>query len=514
MKYLLAHDLGTSGNKATLFTTEGKLVKSAVYAYDTNYYNNNWAEQDSDKWWLAVCATTKEVLKGIDKTLVAAVSFSGQMMGCLCVDRNGKPLRTSIIWADQRAVKEAAFVSERIENQRYYRITGHRISPSYSLQKFLWIKGNQPEIYENTYKMLNAKDFIIFKLTGRFVTDYSDASGTCILNLNTYKWSEELIGMAGIDGDKLPELKYSTDVIGGVSDEAAMETGLAVGTPVVCGGGDGVCASVGAGSVKEGLAYSILGSSSWISLTTEKPIYDDQMRTFNFAHIIPGYVAPCGTMQAAGVSYSWLKNQICTSEVQEAEKLGISPYELINREIEKSPAGANGLIFLPYLLGERSPRWNPNARGSFIGLTVAHKREDMLRSVLEGVAFNLNVILDIFRQHCAIHELAVIGGGAKGRVWRQIMADVFNARILKPNHLEEATSMGAAVTGGVGAGIFKDFEVIGKFIQIDEVQEPIEANQTRYGRMAPVFDQCYNSLVDVYEKLAELNNVVTFSHEP
>ncbi|HYE12667.1 MAG TPA: FGGY-family carbohydrate kinase, partial [Patescibacteria group bacterium] len=356
VKYLLAHDLGTSGNKATLFTSEGALVKSIVYSYEVNYFNSNWAEQDPNDWWKAVCTTTQEILKDIDNNQVAAVSFSGQMMGCLCVDKNGEPLRNSIIWADQRAVKEAGDIADKIENERFYRITGHRISPSYSLQKFLWIKNNEPEVYASTYKMLNSKDFIIYKLTNQFVTDYSDASGTNILDLNTYKWSEELIDLTGIDGDKLPELRKSTDMVGGVTAKAAAETGLAVGTPVVCGGGDGLCASVGAGCTKEGTAYSIVGSSSWISLTTEKPIYDHQMRTFNWAHIVPGYVAPCGTMQAAGVSYSWLKNQICTSEAREAEEKGISPYELINMEIEKSPAGANGLLFLPYLLGERSPR--------------------------------------------------------------------------------------------------------------------------------------------------------------
>jgi xylulokinase len=504
IKYLLAHDLGTSGNKATLFSTDGKLVKSVIYPYATNYFNSNWAEQDPNDWWKAVCSTTHQILEGFDKNQVAAISFSGQMMGCLCVDKNGEPLRNSIIWADQRSVKEAAFIGERIENQRFYKITGHRISPSYSLQKLLWIKNNEPEIYANTYKMLNSKDYIIYKLTNQFVTDFSDASSTNLLDLNTYKWSDELISITGIDGDKLPQLKKSTDVIGGVTAEAAAATGLAIGTPVVCGGGDGLCAAVGAGCVKEGATYSIVGSSSWISLTTEKPIYDPQMRTFNWAHIVPGYVTPCGTMQTAGVAYSWLKNQICTSESREAEEKGINPYEIINREIEKSPAGANGILFLPYLLGERSPRWNPNARGAFIGLTVEHKREDILRSVLEGITLNLNIILNVFKQHADIKEMTVIGGGAKGKVWRQIMADVYNVNIKTPNYLEEATSMGAAVAGGVGVGIFKDFEVINNFIRIDDIQVPIKINHAKYNQLSPIFDDCYFSLVDVYEKLAAL----------
>lgn len=508
LKYLLAHDLGTSGNKAVLFTTDGKLVKSTVYSYNTDYFNSNWAEQDAGDWWKAVCATTKEILQGIDRELVAAVSFSGQMMGCLCVDRNGEPLRKSIIWADQRATKEADLIIDRIGNERFYRTTGHRISPAYGLQKLMWIRNNQPDIYKATYKMLNSKDYIIYKLTGKFVTDFSDATGTTALDLNTYKWSEEIISATGIDGDKLPELKSSTHVVGGVTRQAAELTGLLEGTPVVCGGGDGLCATVGAGCIREGMAYNVLGSSSWISITSEKPIYDDQMRTFNWAHIIPGYVAPCGTMQAAGVSYSWLKNEICTSETEEALRRGISPYELINEEIANSPAGANGLIYLPYLLGERSPRWNPNARGAFIGLTMGHKRADVLRSVLEGVTLNLDIILKAFSKHIAINEITAIGGGAKGKVWRQIMADIYGIPVLKPNYLEEATSMGAAVTGGVGVGVFSDFSVINKFIEITDVQRPDKDRKKTYEAMKPIFEESYNSLVKVYDMMAANNQVL------
>jgi len=504
MKYLLAHDLGTSGNKATLFTVEGALVKSIVYSYETYYFNGNWAEQDAEDWWKAVCFTSNEIVKGIDKDDIIAVSFSGQMMGCLCVDRDGKPIRRSIIWADQRAVKEMNDIKERISDERYYHITGHRISSSYTLQKLMWVKKNEPQVYADTYKVLNSKDYIIFKLTGRFVTDYSDGTGTNMVDLNNLKWSDEIIGKMGIDGDKFPELKESTYVVGNITEQASKETGLSQKTLVVCGGGDGVCAAVGAGCIKEGVAYNVVGSSAWISITTEKPIYDDEMRTFNWAHIVPGLVAPCGSMQAAGVSYSWLKNVICTSEVLGAEKLGVSPYKLIDEEIEKSPVGAKGLLFLPYLLGERSPRWNPNARGAFIGLKAEHKREDISRSVLEGVTLNLNVILDVFKRNCDIKEIVVIGGGAKGKVWRQIMADIYGVKILKPNLLEEATSMGAAVTGGVGAGVFKNFDVINKFIKIEDEQYPIDENSQKYEMMKQIFEDCYNSLINVYNKLAEL----------
>ncbi len=503
-RYLLAHDLGTSGNKATLFTLEGELVASTTYAYETQYSHGNWAEQDPGDWWKAVCRCTRELVQDIDVAEIVSIALSGQMMGCLCVDRDGRPLRPSLIYCDQRAIRENNHILSRIDEREFYRIIGHRPSASYSVQKLMWIKNHEPEVYRNTHKMLNAKDFINFKLTGVMATDYSDASGTNAFDLNTYTWSEKIVEIAGIDGEKLPDCKESTAVLGTLTREAAEATGLRAATPVVVGGGDGVCAGVGVGCTKPGLAYNYVGSSSWIALTVEKPVYDEQMRTMSWAHAVPGYLQPSGTMQTAGAAYNWLKNEICRSEVQEAQRQGISPYELIDRQIENSPPGANGLVFLPYLLGERSPRWNPNAKGAFIGLNLAHKREDLLRAVLEGITYNLELILQIFRKHVSIDTMTVIGGGAKGAVWRQMMADVYNVKIVKPNHLEEATSMGAAVIGGIGVGVFEDFDVVGQFLKTESVQEPIEANRREYLKMMPVFDRCYDSLVDVYEELANL----------
>ena len=502
--YLLAHDLGTSGNKATLYTTGGKLVKSIVSSYDTNYFNGNWAEQDPEDWWEAVCLSTKELLLGIDLDDIAGISFSGQMQGCVCVDKEMNAIRPALIWADQRAVKETNRLIEAIGEKEFYHITGHRASPSYSIEKLMWIKDNEPETYAKTHKMLLCKDYIVLKLTGEFMTDYSDASGTNAFDLNKMDWSDEIIEAGQIDRDKLPELVASTHIVGGVTKEAAAQTGLKPGTPVVMGGGDGVCATVGASCVNVGDVYSSVGSSAWIGATTEEPIYDDQMRTFNFAHMVPGLIMPCGTMQAGGASYSWLKNEIAKQETVEAEAQGISPYVLINERIERSPVGAKGLLYLPYLMGERSPRWNPNAKGAFIGLKMEHKRDDMFRAVLEGVTLNLNIVLDVFKEHIAIDQMIVIGGGAKGEVWRQIMADVYGTPILKPNYIEEATSMGAAIVAGVGVGVFEDFSVAKDFLKIENTISPIEENQAIYKKLQPIFDESYEALVGVYEQLAKL----------
>ena len=504
MKYIIAHDLGTSGNKATLFSEEGALIGSTVYSYGCRYFNDNWAEQDPGDWWRSICDTTRGLIAktGVDNGDIAAVSFSGQMMGCLCVDRAGTPLRPSIIWADQRAQAQQAAIGERISLSDYYHIAGHRNAASYGLQKLMWVRDNEPDVYKNTYKTLNAKDYIVFRLTGKFFTEPSDASSNACVDLNTLNWSERIVDISGIDPDKLPEIVSSTHVAGGVTREAAEATGLRVGTPVVMGGGDGVCANVGAGSVRPGQTFSYVGSSAWIASTSEVPVFDDQMRTVTWAHIVPGMYAPNGTMQSAGGSYAWLKNQVCKFETAEAERLGGSAYERINAEIEQSPVGANGVIFLPYLLGERAPRWNPDARGAFIGLKMENERRDLLRSVLEGVTMNLGVILEILRRHLTIDELLVIGGGAKGAVWRQMMADVYDARIRVPRLLEEATSMGAAVTGGVGVGLFDSFDAIERFISVDAVHEPDPAAVAAYRTVKEMFELCYRSMLPVYTEMA------------
>lgn len=503
--YILAHDLGTSGNKATIFSSEGQLIGSEVYSYDTHYFNDTWVEQNAEDWWSAVCHTSRKLIKstGIEAKDIGAISFSGQMMGCLCVDKQGNPLRPSMIWADQRAQKQAAQIENHISQWDFYHIVGHRNTASYGIQKLMWVKDNEPEIYENTYKTLNAKDFIVFRLTGKFYTEPSDGNSNGCFDLNTLQWSEKILEYAGIDPDKLPELKPSTYVAGGVTQEAAKATGLAVGTPVVLGGGDGVAANIGCGSIAPGKTYNCMGTSAWITTTSEKPIFDNQMRIVTWAHIVPGLYAPNGTMQYAGGSYNWLKNTICTMEAYDATKNGTSPYDLMNEQIAQSPIGSNGIIFLPYLLGERAPRWNPDAKGAWIGLKPENTRGDILRSVLEGVTMNLSICLEVLRTQVDIEEIFVIGGGAKGAVWRQIMADIYGAKITVPSLLEEAGSMGAAVTGGVGSGIFKDFTAIDRFINIDSVHTPDQKSVQRYAPVKELFDECYFALEGVFQKMSK-----------
>ena len=495
---ILAHDLGTSGDKATLFTTEGRLVASATAGYDTKYYDNGGAEQEPGEWWRAVVEATARVMAGRDPRSIAVIGFSGQMMGCVCVDKAGRPLRPSLIYCDQRAVEEERLVLERIEARDFYGITGHRVSATYPLPKLMWLKRHEPETYAKTAAMLNAKDYLNFRLTGVLRSEYSDASGTGLLDLEKRAWSERIVELAGLDGGKLPELVASTDVVGELTSDAAALLGLKPGIPVVAGGGDGVCAGTGVGSVRPGVTYAYLGSSAWIATTTDRPIYDETMRSFVFAHAVPGAYHSCGAMQTAGTAYGWARKNIAA--VAEGAE-GPDEWERMNAGVLRSPPGARGLVFLPYLLGERAPRWNPEAKGAFLGLTLEHDRDDLLRAVMEGITMNLAVILDIFRRRLPIAEVTVIGGGAKGEVWRRIMADIFETRILRPDYLEEATSMGAAIIAGVGAGLFKDFSAAERFTRVTERLEPEEANFPVYRRARALFDECYEALEPLFPRL-------------
>lgn len=500
-QYILAHDLGTSGNKATLYDTDGNLVRSVTCAYELIVGEGNVAEQRADDWWYAVCNGTKELLSEIENRDVCAVSFSGQMMGCVCVDDQGTPLRNALIWADMRSTMQEEKLRNEIDDKIFYQITGHRLSSSYSITKLMWVRDNEPDLYAKTYRMLNAKDYIIYKLTGEFVTEFSDASSTCLLDLNTMDWSDTLLYASGLEREKLPTLLSSVEIAGRVTAQAASLTGLCEGTPVVCGGGDGCCAAVGTGVVKTGIANCCLGTSSWISLATKTPIFDEDMTTFNFAHIVPGYIMPCGTMQTGGGSLSWVVERLFGGvDGTLGDKKRI--YEAVNREVSKSAAGAGKLLFLPYLMGERSPRWNAKARGDFVGLTMAHSRGDILRAVMEGVGYNLNIILESFkRSGSRMDELILIGGGARNESWQSILCDILNLTVKIPYDLESATSMGAAITAGVGVGVFDSFDVTERFVKIKNKHRPNYENCAIYNEMKLLFEDTYKQLYPIFENM-------------
>ncbi len=504
-KWILASSIGTSGVKTILYHQDGTILRSRFDTYPTSFLPGNWVEQNPLDWWRSFTGGVNHILRNMDSHKIGAVSFSGQMMGCVCMDHNGYPLRDAIIWADRRSRKEADELHENISMEKFYEITGHRLSASYSLEKLLWIRNNQPEVYKATCKMLNPKDYLVFKLTGVMATDYSDASGTNIFNIRKKQWSETILSISGLEREKLPDPFPSTHVIGEVSLEAAAETGLNPGTPVVIGGGDAVTSAIGSGAIEDDQAFGYLGSSSWIAMNTTQPIFDPQMRTFNWIHCLPDRYIPCGTMQAAATSLQWLLDEICLSEKEQSMVQRRNPYEILDLEASLSMRGAQGLIFLPYLMGERSPFWEPDARGSFIGLKRDHHREDIIRSVMEGVFMNMRLILDAFTENNRpISVFSATGSLASSGFRRSLLASILNVQVSLSRHYEDSKTFGAALIGGVGSGIYKDFSIVKQIDPSDEAVVSDKDDAAFYNSLLPVFVSAFRNLQAINKSLSEL----------
>jgi len=499
--YILAHDLGTTGNKATLFDENGTLVATAFEGYETYYAQPGWVEQEPASWWAAVCRATAGVMRkaGIDKRAIAAISFSGHMMGCVPVDEGGNALRRAIIWADQRATSQVVTLLSRMSQEEIYRITGTRPNPNYTLEKLMWLRDNEPGLFGRTRFVLQAKDYIIARLTGEFVTDYSDASATNAFNLVRKRWSDEILAAVDLPKRLFPPPYPSTEIIGRVRHFDAVDL---EGVPVVLGGGDGACATTGAGVIRANEGYNYFGSSAWIAIATSEPVIDPEMRTFNLCHLAPDLYMPVGTMQSAGGSYDWIR------EILFSEALGVSAddaFAHLNRWAAESPPGAHGVLFLPYLIGERSPHWNEDARGAFIGLARSHGVSDLVRAVLEGVAFNLRTIFEaLTEQGAKLTSLRMIGGGTRNHALCQILSDVLAIPIERLESGEFATSLGAAVCAGVGVGMFDDFAVAERLCPVSQTDTPDCAATEIYNRLYPLFIDAYRALEGEFGRLAEL----------
>lgn len=446
---VLAHDLGTTGDKATLVSAEGAILGSVTVAYPVDFGADGKAEQDPEDWWSAFCAANHRLLgeTGVDASRIAAVSFSGQMMGAVLLGADGRPTRPGIIWADTRSKDQCARLVDRVGMEETYRITGHRANPTYSLSKLMWVRDTEPEVFARSRRFLLAKDVILQRLTGAYVTDPSDASSTNAYDQACERWSPDLIAASGLDAAIFPEIVASTTDLGGVRQEVAREAGLSPSTRVIAGGGDGPMGALGAGIVdRSSGVYTYLGSSSWVSFADSAPLHDPLMRSMTFNHVIPGHFVPTATMQAGGASLDWIVSVLRPGAEDR--------FEAALADAARSEASADGLYFLPHLLGERSPYWNPDARAVFAGLRMPHDRGNLVRAVIEGVAFNLRTGLVAFAE--SGHEFTridAIGGAVKSPLVAQILADTWQMQVRPSAIGDHATSLGAAAVAALGIGL-------------------------------------------------------------
>lgn len=442
---LISHDLGTSGNKASLYRATGELVATASATYPT-VHGRGTTEQDPHDWWRAVVDSTRQLLAtaGAAPGEVSGICVAAQMMAAVLLDEQGEPVRRAMIWSDQRATEQSAAITRTVGTERSFTITGHRVAANYTLPKVAWVRDHEPELFARTRHVCVTKDYVNLRLTGRLATDHSDASSTAAYDLATGTWSTELLDAAGIDASLWPEVVASTDVLGTLTPAAAADLGLTTAVRVVAGGGDGPMANVAAASLSpEDAGYVCLGTSAWYATTTVAPIDDAQQRGFTYRHIVPGFYTPCATTQAGAASLAWFADALAC---------GLRPADLA-REASGVRAGEDGLFFLPHLLGERTPWWNPDSAGSFAGLRPTHGRAHLARAVMEGVGLALDLCRDALAD--GDHELrpvSVIGGGANSDEWLQLFADLWGVPVLRRGVTTEATALGAAVTGLVGLG--------------------------------------------------------------
>lgn len=496
---IIAHDLGTTGNKASLHHDDGRLVAAVTVAYPARFAAGGVAEQDPQHWWSAVVEATRSLLarSGVDPAAVRGLTVSGQMMGAVLLDAAYEPVRPAIIWADTRSAPQTAQLEAALGQDRAYSLLGHRLNPTYSLEKIMWVRDNEPDAFDRVRHFCVAKDFVVHRLTGRLATDRSDASATNAYDQARGAWSGEIIAAARLDPSIFPEVLDSTAIVGRLTRDAAAATGLGRDTQVVMGGGDGPIAAVGAGVVApEDGAYVSLGTSSWISFASDAPVYDARMRTMTFDHVVPGSYVPTATMQAGGAAMQWV------AELLSPDPSSAHLAELV-ADASTAQASSGGLYFLPYLLGERSPYWNPDAAGAFIGIGRHHGRAQMTRAVLEGVAFNLLTCLQAFRESGAtVDRIDAIGGGAASDVWLQIMADVWGVPVRRRTIVEEANSLGAAVTAAVGLALVDGFGAARGLSEVTAEFIPDAGAHSDYLTRHAVFVDGYASLEPWFAKRA------------
>lgn len=499
--YLISCDFGTSGAKTTLFSEEGTLLKSSVGSYEVSYRNGNWAEENPSDWWKAACRTIQAVLREISPADVAAVSLSGQMSGALLLDKHMEVVRPHILWSDGRAWEEAEYIKNTVDLQAHFDKAGKMPGASRMLEKLMWVQKHEPEAYKRTSKVLQAKDFIAYMLTGEVCTDYSDASGSYLFDRETYRFSEELLSLGNISPSIMPEAVPSTQVIGKVTESAAVRTGLLAGTPVVIGAGDVPATTVGARCVEKNQMHFCIGSSGWCAVTMDHA-FSDYTKSYSVLHPVDGLYVNQSTLAAAGISYKWLKQQLFPENEMSNDWDKVSDYEIMNRMAENTPAGSNGVMYLPYLLGDQSLYNNPNATGAFAGLTAAATRADMIRAVLEGVCYYLTASAEIYGKHVEIEGAPLlIGGAAKGEIWSRILSDMMGRPCMTSQYPEEATSIGAAIIGGVGVGLFKDIPTAAKVIKVNRETNPDMENHERYKRLREAFLEIYYGLEPFFLRL-------------
>jgi xylulokinase len=501
MQYLLGHDVGTSGDKAVLITTDGQIVASDVEPYPTHYPKPLHAEQDPEEMWGAVSTTTRRLLDktGVQPKDILAMSFSSQMVNAILLDRQVKPLRPAINWMDGRAVEEADMVMRKLGGPKIFAtLVGVAITGKDLLPKYLWLKRNEPGLYDEAVAIVDVSGYILHRATGKLVYERSTASVTGFLNLKKKTWDTTLMRFFGVDRTKFPELISSHEQVGGLTKEASSETGLLEGTPVIAGAGDAMAVAVGSGAVLEGEGHLCLGTSGFVGIVTSKRKTGKQgIATIQSADLEK--LLLIGETETCGACLKWAARELYQMEP------GPPAYAHMDKIVAETEPGSGGLIFAPWMYGERSPVADECVRASFINLGANHSRAQMTRAIYEGVAYNLNWILETMERRFGIHPdpIRVLGGGAKGLPWLQMISDISGRTLETIPYPRETAAVGAALLGAVGMGIYPSIEALKQVVPTGEIVEPNANPPKIYRKLYDTFKRIYPSLYKVYHSLNE-----------
>ncbi|HPO16888.1 MAG TPA: xylulokinase [Candidatus Hydrogenedentes bacterium] len=505
MSSVLGLDVGTSGTKAIAMNAEGKLLASALVEYPLYSPKPNWAEQDPADWKRAAFDALKQLAGRINPREVKALGLTGQMHGSVFLDAKNQVLRNALLWCDQRTADQCAAITEKVGEKRLLEMVSNPALTGFTAPKILWLRDHEPALYDRLKKVLLPKDYIRFELTGEFATDVADASGTLLFDVKNRCWHKELMSVLGIDPEFMPASYEGPEITGYLSKDAAKKTGLPAGIPVVAGGGDQAAGGVGCGIVRTGVISASLGTSGVVFAFADTVSTDPEGRVHTFCHSVPGKWHVMGVMLSAGGALQWFRNTLCQSERAVGEQTGVDPYEYITAEAAQVPVGCEGLIFLPYLTGERTPHKDPYAKAAFLGLSLRHTKAYMARAVLEGVAFGMRDSLEIMRgMGITTSEVRASGGGARSSVWKQILADTGRVPMVTIN-VDEGPSYGAAILASVAAGMYANVEEACDAIIHETARlEPNPKNLAPYDQWFKEYQAAYQALAPSFRRIASL----------
>jgi xylulokinase len=492
----LGIDVGTGGTRAVVIDPDGKVVASATAEHVPFVSTRTgWAEQDPEDWWRATITVVREVLSQSSSDEIKAVGLSGQMHGLVLLNQTDEVLRPAIIWCDQRTDSQCKSLTELVGANRLIELTCNPALTGFTLPKMLWVREWEPEVWRSVRSVLLPKDYVRLKLSGDRGTDVADASGTLLFDVKARRWSSEMLSATEIDERLLPRVYESPEVTGSISSAGAEATGLRAGTPIIAGGGDQAANAVGMGIVRSGAASSTIGTSGVVFASTDKPLLDPKGRVHTFCHAIPDRWHVMGVTQGAGLSLRWFRDQFGATE-----GAGCNSYDRLTKEASLVSSGSDGLIWTPYLMGERTPHLDPFAKAALVGLTASHTRAHIVRAILEGVAFSLRDAFEIFNEMgVQVEEIRLGGGGARSRLWRQIQADVYGQPV-KTVAAEEGAAFGAALLAGVAAGIWSSVDAAcDTVVRIADHLEPNAESVKILAQQYERFKQIYPALKPITE---------------